>query len=175
MDQTRRIIEVNLLGVIYGCQAVAPRLEIRGGAPLPCGVINVASIFASVTPPNFSAYNSSKAGVVALTETLGHELAHRGFVATAVLPGLTSTALFDRAEYANQDIKKNVCSYAANAELTADDVAERSLRAFAKKKPLVTIGRRATLYRMIHRFLPWLLRPLVRRKSQQALGSSGDQ
>ncbi|MGI9456465.1 MAG: SDR family NAD(P)-dependent oxidoreductase, partial [Aeoliella sp.] len=96
-DDLRRIVEVNLLGTMYGCQAMLPWMQSSAGTARPRGVINMASIFAAVAPPRFAAYNASKAGVVSFTETLRGELAPLRLNATVVLPGVTPTQLFDRA------------------------------------------------------------------------------
>lgn len=77
-----RTIEVDLNGVFYCCREVIPFM-------LPGGygrIVNVASVAGKEGNPNASAYSASKAGVIALTKSLGKELATRGILANAIAP-----------------------------------------------------------------------------------------
>src|SRR5687767_9596223 len=67
----RRVLGVNLWGVINGVQAFAPEMLSRG---LPGAIINTGSKQGITNPPGDAAYNVSKAGVKTLTEQLAHEL-----------------------------------------------------------------------------------------------------
>ncbi|NJM77738.1 MAG: SDR family NAD(P)-dependent oxidoreductase, partial [Acaryochloridaceae cyanobacterium RU_4_10] len=71
LENFRHILEVNLLGVVNGCHACLPWLwETAPGGH----VINIASIAVALNAPMMAAYNTSKAGVVAFSETLYGEL-----------------------------------------------------------------------------------------------------
>jgi short-subunit dehydrogenase len=164
-----RLVSVNLTGVMLGAQAIAPLLAASqatgGDTPLPRGVLNIASIFATVAPPGFAAYNAAKAGVIALTETLRGEWAPLGLTTTAVLPGVTPTGLFTRAAYADDRFKDMVRRHVGHAELTVDAVADAALVAYRRRKLIVPIGRRATRYYWLKRWLPDLV---LRRVAEQA-------
>lgn len=164
-----RLVSVNLTGVMLGAQAMAPLLAASqatgGDTPLPRGVLNIASIFATVAPPGFAAYNAAKAGVIALTETLRGEWAPLGLTTTAVLPGVTPTGLFTRAAYADDRFREMVRRHAGRAELTVDAVADAALVAYRRRKLIVPIGRRATRYYWLKRWLPNLV---LRRVAEQA-------
>ncbi|TWT99484.1 putative oxidoreductase SadH [Botrimarina colliarenosi] len=158
-----RLVGVNLTGVMLGARAMAPLLARSAmsseAPPLPRGVLNVASIFATVSPPGFAAYNASKAGVVALTETLRGEWRTLGLTATAVLPGVTPTGLFSKAVYADEHLRDTVHRRLGKSELTADSVADAAIVAYRRKRLVVPIGRRATRYYWLKRWLPdWLLK-----------------
>ena len=71
LENWRRILNVNLWGVIHGTQAFAPYMIERGRPGL---IINTGSKQGITTPPGNPAYNVSKAGVKAATEALQHEL-----------------------------------------------------------------------------------------------------
>lgn len=64
------IMDINLWGVIYGCQATVPHMKSQGRGY----IVNVASAAGLLSPPKMSAYNVTKAAVVALSETLYGEL-----------------------------------------------------------------------------------------------------
>lgn len=94
LPRLRRVLDVNLWGVIHGCRAFVPRmLRQRGQAH----VVNVASMAGLVTPAGSSAYSISKHGVVALSEALSQDLALRKarIGVTVVCPGWVKTNLAD--------------------------------------------------------------------------------
>ena len=88
----RRILDVNLWGVIHGIRAFAPRLIAAGRAG---AIIVTGSKQGITTPPGNAPYNVSKAGVKAATEALAHELRKSGAPVTAHLfiPGFVYTGL----------------------------------------------------------------------------------
>ena len=71
IDRWRRVLEVNLWGVINGVQTFAPRMLEQ---KTPCAIINTGSKQGITCPPGDTAYNVSKAGVKVLTEALAHSL-----------------------------------------------------------------------------------------------------
>jgi len=82
LDDWRWTIDVNLLGVIYGCHSFVPRLRAQGHGHL----LNVASAAGLLCAPRMAAYNVAKAGVIALSETLSAELAGTGVGITVICP-----------------------------------------------------------------------------------------
>jgi NAD(P)-dependent dehydrogenase (short-subunit alcohol dehydrogenase family) len=88
----RRVIDVDLVGV-YACV----RSVVRGMSERGYGrIINVASIAGKEGNPNASAYSAAKAGVIALTKSLGKELAETGVLVNAVAPAVIETELFEQ-------------------------------------------------------------------------------
>lgn len=82
-----RTLGVNLWGVLHGCHVFAPRLRAAGRG----GIINVASAAGFAAAPKMGAYNVSKAGVLALSETLAAELSGTGVAVTVVCPTFVKT------------------------------------------------------------------------------------
>lgn len=82
-EDWRAAIEVNLLGPIWGCHAFLPVFQKQGRGR----IVNVASRAAFTTPPQMGPYSTSKAGLVAFTETLASELQGTGISATVVCSG----------------------------------------------------------------------------------------
>ncbi len=94
----RRVLDVNLWGVINGVQTFTPAMIDQG---TPCAIVNTGSKQGITCPPGDTAYNVSKAGVKVLTEALAHELRNvpGGRVSAHLLiPGFTFTGLTKRAE-----------------------------------------------------------------------------
>lgn len=169
-DDLRRLVEVNLLGMMYGCHTMLPWLRQSRSPALPCGVINTASIFAAVSPPGFAAYNATKAGVLSLTETLRGELRPFGLGATAVLPGATPTQLFVRASYASANHVDLCRQFVENSRITPEQVASEALRGATRGKLYVVVGGRAKLYWHLKRFAPQWLIDLVGRRAVDEFG-----
>jgi NAD(P)-dependent dehydrogenase (short-subunit alcohol dehydrogenase family) len=96
VENWRRILGVNLWGVIHGSQVFAPGMVARGRPGL---IINTGSKQGITTPPGDPAYNVSKAGVKAFTEALQHELrsaAGSRLSAHLLIPGFVFTGLTAR-------------------------------------------------------------------------------
>ena len=91
-DEWRKIMDINLNGVFYCCRAVTPKLIANGYGR----IVNVASIAGKEGNPNASAYSASKAGVIALTKSLGKELASQNISVNCVTPAAARTAIFDQ-------------------------------------------------------------------------------
>lgn len=94
-ENWRRMIEVNLFGVLNGVQAFLPRMI---AADRPAVVVNTGSKQGITSPPGNPGYNVSKAGVKMLTEMLAHDLRTEGAPVTAHLfvPGFTWTGMIAR-------------------------------------------------------------------------------
>jgi NAD(P)-dependent dehydrogenase (short-subunit alcohol dehydrogenase family) len=92
IDAWRRIIDVNLWGVINGVHTFTPRMLEQGNR---AAIINTGSKQGITNPPGFPAYAVAKAGVKALTEQLAHGLREAGEAVTAhlLVPGWTFTGL----------------------------------------------------------------------------------
>ncbi len=92
VEEWRRVLEVNLTSQFLCCRAVAPHMaKARYGR-----IVNVASIAGKEGNPNAAAYSASKAGVIALTKSLGKELAKDGVTVNCVTPAAAKTAIFDQ-------------------------------------------------------------------------------
>ena len=87
-----RIISVNLTGTYYVNKAVVPHMKANGYGR----IVNIASVAGKDGNPNASADSASKAGVIALTKSLGKELADSNIAVNCVTPAAARTAIFDQ-------------------------------------------------------------------------------
>ena len=87
----RRVVEVNLVAPYLVCRAVVPQMLKQGYGR----IVNVASVAGKEGNPSASHYSASKAGVIALTKSLGKELATKNILVNAVAPAAAKTAIFD--------------------------------------------------------------------------------
>ena len=83
---------LNAKSVFWAMQAALPKMAAQGGG----SVINIASVAGKDGNPNASAYSASKAAVIALTKSLGKELADTGVRVNCVTPAAVKTAIFDQ-------------------------------------------------------------------------------
>jgi short-subunit dehydrogenase len=88
-EQLREQMEVNLLGVVRSVQAVLPAMLGAGRGH----ILAMGSVAAAVTMPGAAVYGATKAGVAAFCEGLRREVAPRGIVVTAIMPGFIATPM----------------------------------------------------------------------------------
>jgi len=140
----RWILDVNLWGVIHGVKSFVPRLVARNEGH----VVNTASVAGIINPPGSGAYNVTKHAVVALSETLHHDLRERGcavgvsvlcpaYVPTGIADsernrpaGVEATVKTKEMLAREQMLKKAVSS----GRLSADDVARAVVQAVKEER-----------------------------------------
>ena len=92
IDVWKQVIEVDLTGVFLCCRAVVPLMIKQNYGR----IVNVASIAGKEGNPNASAYSAAKAGVIALTKSLGKELASSNIAVNCITPAAARTRIFDQ-------------------------------------------------------------------------------
>lgn len=92
LDAWDEVIRVNLTGVFLCCRAVLPHMLRRNYGR----IVNIASIAGKEGNPNASAYSASKAGVIALTKSLGKETAGANIAVNCITPAAARTRIFDQ-------------------------------------------------------------------------------
>jgi 3-oxoacyl-[acyl-carrier protein] reductase len=88
----QQVIDIDLTGVFHCCRAVVPVMKKNGYGR----IVNVASVAGKEGNPNASAYSAAKAGVIALTKSLGKELAGLDIAVNCITPAAAKTAIFDQ-------------------------------------------------------------------------------
>jgi 2-dehydro-3-deoxy-L-rhamnonate dehydrogenase (NAD+) len=91
-EDWQRAIAVNLTGVFQCCRAVVPHMRSRNYGR----IVNIASIAGKEGNPRMVPYSATKAGVIALTKSLGKELATEGICVNAVTPAVVHTPILDQ-------------------------------------------------------------------------------
>jgi NAD(P)-dependent dehydrogenase (short-subunit alcohol dehydrogenase family) len=119
IDEWQWIVDVNLLGAVRGCRTFTPVFKRQRSGR----IVNVASLAGLVHPAGMASYNAVKAGVVALTETLGHELAAYGVTAHVVCPSYFRTNLLTSLRGADQALGGVVTQLVESSPFTADQIA----------------------------------------------------
>ena len=124
LTEWQRAVEVNLLGAVRGCRTFVPVFKTQGSG----AIVNVASLAGLVHPPAMGSYTATKAGVVALSETLRHELHPWGIDVHVVCPGFFQTNLAASVDSADPLTSSLTQSLIGRSTLTADDIAAEVLR-----------------------------------------------
>lgn len=88
LSSWKRIMDINLMGVVHGCHFFLPNMRSAGH---PCHVLNVASLAGIAPAPNMSAYAASKHAVMGLCDALTLELDYTPITISAVCPGIIDT------------------------------------------------------------------------------------
>jgi NAD(P)-dependent dehydrogenase (short-subunit alcohol dehydrogenase family) len=140
-------IEINLYGVIYGCHYFVPRMKDRGRGH----ILNVGSAAGLLAAPGMAPYNVTKAGVIALSETLHAELKNAGVKVSVLCPSFFRTGIFDAARGPLDGKTHKLVGKLMDANpVQAPQVAAAALEACAR-------GRLYCLP-MPEIYLPWLLK-----------------
>ena len=92
LAEWEQVMAINLNGVFLCCREVVPHMRERNYGR----IVNIASVAGKDGNPNASAYSASKAAVIALTKSLGKELADTGVRVNCVTPAAVKTAMFDQ-------------------------------------------------------------------------------
>ncbi|MEX0642364.1 MAG: SDR family NAD(P)-dependent oxidoreductase [Pirellulales bacterium] len=165
LDAVDRLIRLNLMSVLYGCEVMAPWLvESAKVAPSPPHIINIASVFAHYCPPGMAAYSVSKAGVIALSETLYGELRPRGVGVTVVCPGVMPTRFTERATFDDESYRRLTQTYVRESTLSPEAVADAAIAGMRRGNLYAVEGRRERWYWRVKRMLPQtFLRRVARR------------
>ena len=91
-DEWQKVIDIDLTGVFYCCKAVVPHMRKQNYGR----IINISSIAGKEGNPNAMPYSAAKAGVIALTKSLGKELAENNIAVNCVTPAAAKTRIFDQ-------------------------------------------------------------------------------
>jgi 2-dehydro-3-deoxy-L-rhamnonate dehydrogenase (NAD+) len=92
LDEWRKVLRINLDGPFICCKAIVPSMVKQNYGR----IVNIASIAGKEGNPNAAHYSASKAGLIALTKSLGKELAGHEISVNAVTPAAAKTAIFDQ-------------------------------------------------------------------------------
>ncbi|MGH8443842.1 MAG: SDR family oxidoreductase, partial [Solimonas sp.] len=163
------IVDINLLGVVRGCKVFAPLLAAQRSGH----IVNTASMAGLIHPPLMSAYNATKAAVVALSETLKVELAKDGVNVSVVCPAFFRTNLTESARAADGDSSRMMNKLVTKARRGPEEIADRVFAGVARGDfHILTHPREARIWRL-KRLLPYrLYANMMLRATKQMMGKA---
>lgn len=159
LDEWDRVVDINLMGVVRGCRAFTPVFKRQRSGH----IVNTASAAGLVHPPMMSSYNTVKAGVVALSETLSHELHPYGVTVSVVCPSFFRTNLADSIQGADTEMNTTARKLIEKSPRTADEIAANVITGIKKHQFLIIPDRPALLAWRTKRFA----RPLYDRQMRK--------
>ncbi|MEU3101145.1 SDR family oxidoreductase [Streptomyces griseoflavus] len=166
-EDWRKVLDVNLWGVIHGCRLFGRRMAERGQGG---HIVNVASAAAFQPSRALPAYSTSKAAVLMLSECLRAELTGRGIGVTAVCPGFVDTAITSTARFAGVDadeerrLRKRAARLYRLRGYPPEKVATAILRAVVRDEAVVPVTPEARAAYALARWMPGALRGIARIK-----------
>jgi 3-oxoacyl-[acyl-carrier protein] reductase len=98
-DEWRRVIEIDLMSVFYCCRAVIPMMLAQHYGR----IVTISSVAGKEGNANASAYSTAKAGVIALTKSLGKELATENIAVNCITPAAAKTRIFQQMSQSHLD------------------------------------------------------------------------
>jgi NAD(P)-dependent dehydrogenase (short-subunit alcohol dehydrogenase family) len=150
IQQWEWILNINLLGVVRGCQVFAPVFRKQG-----CGhFVNIASMAGLVHPPAMGSYNAAKAAVVAFSETLRLELGADNIAVTVVCPSFFQTNLTESLRSTDPNAAAMMKRLFTKARITAAGVADVVYTGVGEKRYLILPHQDDRKAHLIKRFLP---------------------
>jgi NAD(P)-dependent dehydrogenase (short-subunit alcohol dehydrogenase family) len=162
IDDWRKVIDINLIGVVNGV-AVAYPIMVRQGFG---HIVNTASI-EGLAPLTFSAsYVTSKYGVVGLTSALRIEGALNGVKVSAVCPGYVKTSMFKDFKVIKVDRKK--LTPPDWAGVTPEECAKLILHGIERNKAFIVVTPFAKIFWMLNRISPDLVIWLMKKNLEKA-------
>ena len=124
------IFSINFWGMLYGCHTFIPHMKSQGGGH----IVNVASCAGLLCLLEMAPYNTTKAAVIALSETLRSELSPWKIAVTAVCPMFFNTHLLDDMRYTDEFEPEFARTTFECARMTADEVAQAVVKAVERKR-----------------------------------------
>ena len=153
LQDWKKIIGINLWGVIYGCHFFLPHLKEQAGN---AHIINLSSMVAFMGPPEQSSYSATKSAIKGFSESLWAELHSEGVGVTVVHPGAIRTSIMDEAlkRAQDQDAFARTKALVDKIAMPVDKAAKKILKAVRKDQMRVVIGTDAMLFEGLKRAMP---------------------
>ena len=131
VENWRRAVEIDLMGVVWCCNAFVPPMKEQHGRS---HIVNIASLAGIACLPEMAPYNVAKAGVIALSETMKVELAPDRIGVTVVCPSYFDTNLLDTMTTTTSEQAELMRLTFDNARMGADRIAELALSAVSANR-----------------------------------------
>ncbi len=164
-EDWKKVLDVNLWGVIHGCRVFGRQMAERGQGG---HIVNLASAAAYQPSRALPAYSTSKAAVLMLSECLRAELAGQGIGVSAICPGLVNTNITSTTHFAGTDateerrLQKKTSRLYGLRNFPPEKVASAILRAVVKNQAVVPVTPEARGAHLMSRFAPRTLRAIAR-------------
>ncbi|MGW0364999.1 SDR family oxidoreductase [Streptomyces sp. NPDC002990] len=164
-DDWKKVLDVNLWGVIHGCRVFGQQMAERGQGG---HIVNTASAAAYLPSKTLPAYSTSKAAVLMLSQCLRAELASKSIGVSAICPGIVNTNITATSRFAGVDAAEEKRRQASSSRLYGlrnfppEKVADAILRAVVRNEAVVPVTPESKGALWMSRFAPRTLRALAK-------------
>ncbi|CAM5239349.1 SDR family oxidoreductase [Streptomyces avidinii] len=164
-EDWKKVLDVNLWGVIHGCRIFGKQMAERGQGG---HIVNTASAAAYLPSRTLPAYSTSKAAVLMLSECLRAELASRSIGVSAICPGIVNTNITSTSRFAGVDEAEEKRRQERSSRLYGlrnfppEKVADAILRAVVRNEAVVPVTPESKGALWMSRFAPRALRRIAR-------------
>lgn len=160
IEQWRRVLDVDLLGVVYGTVRAYQVMASQGHGH----IVNISSLSGLVPQPGNAPYCTSKHGIVGLSLSLRAEGADLGVKVSAVCPGDMKTKIYDNMVVVNMP-REQVATLSRRThylmpQISAQAAARAILRGVARNRPLIVFPTAVQIIWHVYRWFPSLLYPI---------------
>jgi NAD(P)-dependent dehydrogenase (short-subunit alcohol dehydrogenase family) len=170
----RRVLDVNLDGVVHGVAAAYPIMVRQGSGH----IVNTASIAGLIASPWLVSYAASKFAVVGLSLSLRAEAAAFGVRVSAICPGFIRTPLFYNLEMHTDIDRERALASIMHIAMSPERCAKAILDGVARNRGLILVTAHAKVLWWIQRVSPWLgekLAELAVKRMRKRFGGRGNE
>ena len=171
LDEWERLYSLNVRGLVGVLQALTPAMEVQAKKDKKARhIVNVSSVAGIVSVPGMSAYSATKGAVILLTESLRAELSVYNIGVSAICPAYVKTPISETVQafgrMDNPTTYRTVAKTFAQADLTPQDVAGATIKAMAKNKGFVVLGRVGKIAHLVKRISPKIMNNIVSKRAR---------
>lgn len=172
MSDWQWIVDVNLLGVVRGCKVFTKYMRKQGHGH----IVNTASMAGLIHIPRASAYNATKAAVIALSETLKLELEPDNIAVSVVCPAFFRTNLSKTMRATDPELEQIVKKLVEKAKVSADTIADHVYRAVERREFRILTHTDAKIVWLLKRVAPFsVYLAAMRRGAERRVRRRADQ
>lgn len=162
LDTWRRVLDINVMGVVHGCHAFLPAMVARGQGG---HVVNLASLAAYVAAGDMPVYCTSKFAVLGFSESLRADMEKHGIGVTAICPGVIHTniiaATIMEGKMGQAGVRDKIDSFYARRNYTPAQVAAAIVDAVKKNQAVRPVSPESWAMYYAKRFTPGLVRRMA--------------
>jgi short-subunit dehydrogenase len=160
-----RVVGINFMGVVYGCQLFVPVMKKAGAGH----ILNIASAAGFVSSPRMTAYNSTKAAVISLSETLRGELLPSKVLVSVLMPTFVRTNI-GKNSLGSEKYNKIAQKLVEESNVTAEQAVAKTFAKMADEALYIVLPGQAVFLWHFKRYFPESFWRFINQKSKKPFG-----
>ena len=151
------ILDINVMGVVRGCNVFTSLFKQQGHGH----IVNIASLAGLVPLPGVVSYSASKSAVIALSESICHELAPYNINVTVVCPSFFQTNIAENSRSSDKYDQGEMKKWMSSSSVSAEDIAKKVYLAVEEKRYLVLTHNKHNVLWRLKKYAPFLYNPIA--------------